>query len=651
MKKFWKSLLCFSTVTVLCCSAVGCKKDTNVSNNVLEEYVEPTSVTKYDTIGETEILLCDNGKTDYKIVVPEKHTAIVDYGVNDLIRYFELSTGAKLSSETDGNNYSEQDKIISIGKTSAFNKSGVQLDPNLGRDGYQIDLKGNNILICGEEDFGSVYGIFEFLKYEIDFEPYSQNEVYYTKHSTLKVKRFNVKDIPAFGARTADGIFQHELETGYRLRILTDYYFMPATMNNGSTSEWIPAPDHTFKKILSYAKYGQDHPDWFIEGDVLSGQICLTNEELIETFIGEVKNLVSENQEGKVVSITQQDGASWCQCERCQFEREKYSFSGYLIRFVNKIIEGFLKSDGSKIEGVEEWVNKTFPERDLIYSTFAYGDTVKPPVTESGELIDESCKPNEKLYIRYAYNACWYHEITDSNCPLNVASNSYINSWKKICNNFLVWHYAADYNNYLIFFNDFSTVKKNLEIYKEMGAKHLFWEFASGTNVYPFANLRTYLFAKLSWDLSLDTGDLINDFIEHYYKEASGYVKEYLNFTLDHWAAMDEQTGHGFHATTPTNSSIDYWPRNIVDKSLEILDNALKCFDGVQEKEYKDEMRRRVLYEKFCVLMLKLKNYSAYGYNADEYDDFVAEVKAVMQFTGAKNYAEFKSLEDYMSNV
>lgn len=646
MKRILFKIFSLLVATVLMFTVVGC----NGRNGGLEEYIEPSNVSKYNNLKETDIILANQGVSEYKIVVPQNHTSILDYGVSDLINFLELSTGAKLSSETDKHNYSSQDKIISIGKTSAFNNSEISLASDLGRDGFQIKLNGNNILICGEEDFGSVYGIFEFLKYEIGFEPYSQNEIYYTKHPVLKVKDFNLKEVPAFGARTADGVFQYEVETGYRLRLLTDYFFMPSTMNNGSRSEWIPAPDHTFKKILQYSEYGQENSEWFIEGEVLSGQICLTNEKLIETFIKEVKDLVTENQEGKIVSITQQDGASWCQCERCQVERARYTFSGYLIRFVNKIIEGFTKISGEKIEGVDDWVNRTYPNRDIIYSTFAYGDTVKPPVTDDGNLIDESCRPNEKLYIRYAYNACSYHPTDDPDCAINVVSYNCILNWKKICKNFLVWHYAADYFNYMILYNDFSTMKKNLELYKEMDAKHIFWQFP-GANVYPFANLRTYLFAKLSWDLSLDTGELTKDFIKHYYKDASGYITEYLELMMNHWASIDSKVGHAFHAATPTNTSIDYWPRNIVDEALNILDNALKTFDNVQDKEYKDEMVRRVLDEKLSVLMLKLKNYSSYGYNSDGYTAFVNEVKSVIEYTGAKTYAEFVSLEDYMSKV
>ena len=120
---------------------------------------------------------------------------------------------------------------------------------------------------------------------------------------------------------------------------------------------------------------------------------------------------------------------------------------------------------------------------------------------------------------------------------------------------------------------------------------------------------------------------------------------------MNHWASIDSKVGHAFHAATPTNTSIDYWPRNIVDEALNILNNALKTFDNVQDKEYKDEMVRRVLDEKLSVLMLKLKNYSSYGYNSDGYTAFVNEVKSVIEYTGAKTYAEFVSLEDYMSKV
>lgn len=645
MKK--RLLIKFLSVAISCTIifSVACRRteDNSKSDDAQTNDVE---------ILDTNISLCENGVSSYKIIVPQTRTPVIDYIAEETSNFIMQSTGAEIPVEVDTGNYPVDSKLISLGETSAFKQANISVDKKgLGRDGFKIERKENSVYICGGEDFGTAFGCYEFLEHEIGFEAYAEDEVYLEQKTTLKLKDFHMQEIPDFATRTCGGVFQREILSGFRLRLLTDYYFMPQSLNGGLQDEWIPAPDHTLRKIVTYQEYGAKYPEWFISGEELSGQLCLTNEEMLVTFIAKLKDLIESKPNGKHIAITQQDGTGWCDCVKCKNEVAKYNFSGYYVRFVNKIIDGFLyEKDGEtvEVEGVDAWVNETYPNRDLDYVMFAYGDTLDAPTTDDGTLYDKSCAPHEKLCVRIAISdSCFYHRLDDEKCVTNLKANRAMNNWRKICNKFMVWDYAANYVDYMQFYNDYNSFKPNLLRYKEMGAVHLYKEFAS-TNVYPFANMRTYIYGKLSWDLDENISDLINEFMTQYYKDAAPYVKEYFDFIINYWAAHDAELGHNFHANNATGKGIDDWPRNIVDKSLALLDKALVAANNMQDKKLGEIVYKRVLEEKLSMATQKLENYSAYDYNQDEYATYVASYKKMVEDTEAIEYSQYKTFAEFL---
>lgn len=637
---------------VLCCAvclSTGCQSGGSSSSSGNEQ---KTNI----EIADTNILLCANGVSDYKIIIPNEHTSVIRVAANELSAFLLQATGAEIVIEKDTGNYSADSKLISLGKTSAFNNANISIDEKeLGRDGFKIERKDDDVYICGGSDFGTAFGCYGFLEHEINFEAYAEDEIYFEKKDTLKLKDFNFKDIPDFETRTTDGVVRYEPYTAFRLRLLSDYavHTIPE-FNNGLESEWIPTTDHSLRKILKYQEYGKEHPEWFVNGDVVNAQLCLTNDDMVVAFISELKDLILEKPNGNKVSIQQQDGMGWCQCENCKNEVAKYNFSGYYVRFVNRIITGFTYvKDGEtvEVEGIESWIQRTDPQRELTYVMFAYQDTLAAPTTDDGQVLDESCIPHKKVSIRLAIsNTCWAHDFHDENCSTNLKTEAALLNWQRIAQNFMIWDYAANYYNYMQFFNDYHTFKTNLLRYKEMGAVHLFKQFASGTNVYPFANMRTYLFGKLSWDLDQDMESLIEAFMAQYYKDAAPYIREYFDFIISYWAVHDAEVGHNFHANNSTSASVDAWPRNIVEKSLAIMDQALEAAKNMADKELGTVVYKRVLEEKFCIEMQKLTNYSAYGYSQDDYSAYVAYVKQMALDTGARSYAEFTHMSDLLKN-
>ena len=128
---------------------------------------------------------------------------------------------------------------------------------------------------------------------------------------------------------------------------------------------------HTFYRLVPPERYFKTNPEYFsmIDGARRSehGQLCLTNEDLLEVVIEEVRRRLKANPEAAIVSISQNDSGGGdggaCQCGRCRaVDEAEGSPSGVLLRFVN---------------AVAERLEPEFPA--VAFDTLAYQYTRKPP--------------------------------------------------------------------------------------------------------------------------------------------------------------------------------------------------------------------------------------------------------------------------------
>ena len=124
---------------------------------------------------------------------------------------------------------------------------------------------------------------------------------------------------------------------------------------------------------MPFAKYGSVHPEWFSlvdgkrVGGLIEGQLCLTNREMTDFFIGEVEKSVEKGAaEAKaaglpaprIYDISMNDSGKHCQCDACKAEIARYGLSGYQLRFENAVAAA---------------VGAKHPE--LLFSVLAYGES------------------------------------------------------------------------------------------------------------------------------------------------------------------------------------------------------------------------------------------------------------------------------------
>lgn len=621
-----------TVVSAVLCGAlllsVGCTSGENSGQDSSNETTE-------SSIKDTNIVLAQNGTSRYKIVIPDDAAEVIFTGANEIVNYIKLSTGAELPVVKDGTvaNHSDADYIISVGETWMKKQSGVNATrAEVTLDGYKIVRKENTVYIVGATERASAYGCMEFLEKQIGYEVYTAKEIDYQTYDTLYVKDFALTDIPTFETRNSDGLAQVDQDTSFRLRMGLMFGDPNSKYANDPSKVYIPNGGHNTDQIISVNK----NPEYakYISGGAT--QICFTQGNgLEEAFVTELINYIQANPDGYLVNVSQEDGKNFCTCDKCQEEVRLYACSGMWIRFLNKVITG-----------VEEWREANCPERDLEYTTYIYGDTLAPPVDLQADgtykIKDESCYPHEKLNLRITQNSCPQHAIDDPNCSVNPAKMNYIEGWKAIASKFHIWEYAAQYSCYLPFFNDINKIKRNKEIYAEMGVTDYFLEYNSGGSFTQFGYVRLYLHAQLMWDVNQDIETLTDKFFEHYYKDVAPEMRAIYNLYRTHDAVND---------FTVAEVNIQRFPRSLIEQTEYYFNLAEEKCSRISNIVLREKLENRIMQERACTNFLKLYLYDGYGYDPEEYNGLYNLFVDQMTAMNMPKFSEHSSMETWLEEV
>ena len=123
-----------------------------------------------DKGGESErsekMTIFKNNTTEYTIIYPDKVKEAEKNAADNISKYVYKVSGVKIPvKQSRFVVYDKNAKIISVGNTSALEKSGVSADYSaLKGDGFIIKSVGNGIFINGSTARGTLYGAYEFIE-------------------------------------------------------------------------------------------------------------------------------------------------------------------------------------------------------------------------------------------------------------------------------------------------------------------------------------------------------------------------------------------------------------------------------------------------------------------------------------------------------
>ncbi|MDD4739726.1 MAG: DUF4838 domain-containing protein, partial [Bacteroidales bacterium] len=490
-----------------------------------------------------KLTLVKNGKSDYVIVIPQKHSEDIKYDAELLQKDIYKVTNCMIPIVTDLSRKRKKEICISFSK---------RFDPDmmmLGY-GYEVYTEGEKIFIHGEDNllYNEHYAVVDFLEKNIGIRKFTPDcEVYPKKKDIiLDIKDLNYSYASENTYRQVRSVFTRE-NSDFR-------YWLKQHLQEDMFAQGYFV--HTFEKLVPRAKYFETHPEYYslINGKRMHDQLCLSNEEVFKIVVEELKEEIRKQPKAKVWSVSQNDNFSYCSCPECQKKNEREeSPSGALIEFVNRV--------------AREFPNKTI-------STLAYQYSRKAP---------KYIKPEKNVQIML----CTIEE--DRNKTIEEASidalkknpNAQtfakdIQDWGKITKNIFLWDYNVDFAYSVSPFPNFHVLKPNLKFFMDNNALQHFQQANSDVG-HEFAELKTYLISKLLWNIGIDQDSIINEFLQGYYGKASSYIRQYID-TLQYFG-QNSKVFLDIYAP-PTNYSKTFLSKDKIDIYSSIFDKAEEAVKG-----------------------------------------------------------------------
>lgn len=459
--------------------------------------------------------------------------------------------------------------MIVLGSCETQRRLAPEIDfAKLGDEGFAIKTVGRHLVIAGGRLRGTMYGVYTFLEDILGCRWYTSAVSKIPEKPTIRFGSLDITETPDFE---------------YREPYYTDAWnadWAARNKVNGNRPNLDEARGgkiaynrfcHTFDELVPVPKYFDTHPEYYSldangkrVGGQYTGQLCLTNPDVLKIVTETVIKWIDENPESRIVSVTQNDNANYCHCEKCAaVDAEEGSPSGAMLRFVN---------------AVADEVAKKYP--DHLIDTFAYWYTEKPSkITKP--------RPNVRVRLCPIYN-CQYHPYEDPNCPRNKEFMERLKGWhEKTGDALYIWHYNTSFAHYMLPLPDLDELAADVPMYKQHGVVGVFFQgtYSGGSGPYGGAgfmdDLKQFLLAKLAWDTNVDAKKVQQDFLEGYFGAAAKPIAQYLELLQDQVRGKDV---HGDVFTTL--DSIAFMTDPVLARCNELLDEAEKLAANP------DELRR-----------------------------------------------------------
>ena len=525
---------------------------------------------------ENEIVLFENSKTDYIIIIPRDSGEKIYGAATDMKKILFEMSGAEFPVYTDERKAHTHE--IVIGKTDR----GIKAEPS--ENGFSITSEGDSIYIYACDDIRTVYGIYGFLEEYLGCMWLTPNDNYIPK---LKTARLSPPDKIFEPKMKWRSVYAHEAlyfpwHEKLRLNGIGDN-------KDGERIEFIGWGNwcHTYWDFVPPKEFYAEHPEYYAKkgdkiGKIRPGHealLCLSNPEVYEIVRDRLAKKIEENPQCKYWDFSVMD--SWaeqkgCTCPKCREANEREgSGMGTLLPFINKLA-------------------REFP--DKIISTLAYHNTIRPPKTIKAEK-----NVAVKLCAMPGSQASSYYE---GGTKKSADFKSFLEGWKDVCDNIIIWDYVVNFKHLILPFPNFAVQRENQRFYEDNNVQGVFHQASREEND-EMADLRCYLLSRLLWDGSeMDTQDFINRYLAAYYGKAAPMIAAYMNRCSRELVRSQKELGlYDF----PIFHAFGYLSSENIREYLNIFSRA-EC--RAENEEYLSRVKKAklpVLYAKMMELSRDIK--------------------------------------------
>jgi hypothetical protein len=445
------------------------------------------------------LTLARSGRTQYHIVIAEDASALVRVAAEDLQHHIAEITGAEPEIGDDTGRLGAREIVLGDNAHLRAMRGKTDLE-GLGPEGYVIRTSGQRLIIVGATDDGTANGVYGFLQDHLGCRWLAADCSVVPQQDAIVLEPLDEREVPpllfreVYQAEAMDPEYARRNRLNGNASIIEDNRMV--SERHRGWDMWC----HSFFAVVPPDKYLQEHPEYFslVDGRRQAKQLCLTNPEVLEVVTEALKQRIAANPEAQYISVSQMDWGGACQCDSCRAVDEREGTPmGSLLEFINKLAA-------------------RFPDRTI--STLSYTYTRRPPKTiaPAGNVLIVLCS--------IECNRSRPIETDPSSAPFRED----VVNWSKICDNVLIWDYVVQFANLVSPFPNLRVLQPNVRFFVQHGATGM---FAQGSREVAdeFAELRSYLLARLLWDPEIDVDRVMDEFLAGYYGPAAGPIREYVD--------------------------------------------------------------------------------------------------------------------------
>jgi len=251
---------------------------------------------------------------------------------------------------------------------------------------------------------------------------------------------------------------------------------------------------------------------------------ALTNDEVLDFTIAQVRQRLAANPSASVISVSQNDWDNHCLCPDClALEEQDGSPAGPLLRFVNAVAQD---------------IAEDYP--DVAVDTLAYQYTRRPPT---------GVTPLPNVVVRLCSIECSFLQPLET--ETNATFGDDIRGWNEVSDRLWVWDYTTNFGHYIQPHPNLRVLGPNIRFFVENGVTGIFEQGAYQSPGGEMAELKAWMLAKLLWDPSRETDELIDEFVTGYYGAAGPFIREYIELLHDEAEASEHYLRIGSGPTAP----------------------------------------------------------------------------------------------------
>ncbi len=503
------------------------------------------------------ITVAERGQARVPLILQEEATDSERHAVVELAHHLQKITGARFETLT-ADTLPPSGIVVGQGKLARLLCPDVDWD-KMNPEEVVIRTQGRHLLIAGGRPRGTLYAVYRFLHTVGGVRWWTPWASEIPQRRTFRVPPQNLREKPAFEYR--EPFWYHAFHPDWAVRNYSNGHHPNLAEKHGGKVVYVGFV-HTFYALVPPETYFEKHPEWY---SLIGGkrqwekaQLCCTNPELREFLVGRVRQVLQENPQAQIISISQNDWTGACECPRCKAVDEREGTpAGSVLEMVNYIAER---------------LEREFPQ--VAFDTLAYWYTRKPTRT---------LRPRPSVIIRLCSIECSFAEPLEA--PINKAFADDIRGWSERSQRLYIWDYATNFTNYLSPHPNWYVLAPNLRFFHKHGVRGVFEQGSYQSNGGDMAELKAWLTAQLMWNPYQDERKLIDEFLRGYYGAAAPHIRRYMNLL--------SERARGFHMgcfTDPTKAP--YLRHEVLVEAERLWERAERAVEGDPERLWRVQTSR-----------------------------------------------------------